>query len=310
MPRAEVNRAAEMEVFARVVEESGFSAAARALGLTPSAVSKLVARLEGRLGARLVQRSTRQFALTPEGQAFHERTVRILAEMEEAERAAAAGEVPAGLIRVNTSATVNNHLLAPVLPEFLATHPAIRLDLVLTDRVIDLVEARVDVAIRAGPMPESRLRARKLGETRLVIVGAPAYLAARGLPRRPADLAGHELLGFGYARVIQDWPLMEDGRRIAVKVAGRLRASDGEGLRRLALAGAGLVRLAAFCVREDIAAGRLLPVLEEANTGDLEAFHAVHAGGAGPMPARVRALLDFLAARVRIRGDIGGGAPV
>ncbi|MCR0981641.1 LysR family transcriptional regulator [Roseomonas populi] len=300
MPRSEVNRAAEMEVFARVVEEGGFSAAARALGLTPSAVSKLVARLETRLGARLVQRSTRQFALTPEGQAFHERAVRILAEMEEAERAAAAGETPVGLIRVNTSATVNTHLLAPVLPEFLAAHPGIRLDLVLTDRVIDLVEARVDVAIRAGPMPESRLRARKLGETRLVVVGSPAYLAARGIPRRAADLAAHELLGFGYARAVQDWPFMEDGRRVGVKVAGRLRASDGEGLRQLALHGAGLVRMAGFCVREDILAGRLVPVLEEASAGDLEAFHAVHAGGTGPMPARVRALLDFLAANVRI----------
>ncbi|WP_338663741.1 LysR family transcriptional regulator [Pararoseomonas sp. SCSIO 73927] len=303
MPRSEVNRAAEMEVFARAVEEGGFSAAARALGLTPSAVSKLVARLEARLGARLVQRSTRRFALTPEGQAFHERAVRILAEMEEAERAAAAGETPVGLIRVNTSATVNTHLLAPVLPAFLAAHPGIRLDIVLNDRVIDLVEARVDVAIRAGPMPESRLRARKLGETRLVIVGSPAYLAARGMPRRAAELAGHELLVFGYTRAVQDWILQESGRRVAVKVAGRLRASDGEGLRQLAIGGAGLVRMAAFCVREDIAAGRLVPVLEGANTGEMEAFHAVHAGGAGPMPARVRALLDFLAAHVRIRGD-------
>lgn len=180
MARVEANRSGEMEVFVRVVEEGGFSAAARAARMTPSAVSKLVARLEGRLGARLVNRSTRALQLTPEGCAFYERATRILADIEDAERRAGAGEQPVGRIRLNTSASYATHVLAPVLPEFLERHPGVTLDLVQTDAVVDLLAERTDVAVRAGPLKSSRLVARKLGETGMVIVGAPAYLAQIG----------------------------------------------------------------------------------------------------------------------------------
>lgn len=152
MGRQDVNRSGDMEVFSRVVELGGFSSAARALHMTPSAVSKLIARLEARLGARLFNRSTRRLQLTPEGTAFHERALRVLADIEAAEREAAAGAVPRGRLRVNSSVPIGSHYLLPVIPAFLAQYPEIRLDLTLTDTVVDLLEQRADVAVRAGPL--------------------------------------------------------------------------------------------------------------------------------------------------------------
>lgn len=300
MARLEVNRSGEMEVFVRVVELGGFSPAARAARMTPSAVSKLVARLEGRLGARLLNRSTRQLQLTAEGCAFYERATRILADLEDAERVAGVGEQPVGRVRINTSASYTNHVLAPALPDFMALHPGVTLDIMQTDAVVDLLAERTDVAIRAGPLKSSSLIARKLGETALTIVAAPSYLERCGEPRSIADLERHNRLGFGYARAVDGWPLREDGGTVVVPATGRVQASDGEGLRNLALAGVGLARLAAFTVRADIAAGRLIPVLEHLDTGETEAFHAVHIGQGGPLPSRVRALLDFLAEKGRV----------
>lgn len=294
------NRSGEMEVFVRVVEFGGFSPAARAENMTPSAVSKLIARLEARLGARLLNRSTRQLQLTPEGCAFYERATRILADLEDAERAAGTGEQPVGRVRINTSASYANHVLVPLLPDFLALHPGVTLDIVQTDAVVDLLAQRMDVAIRAGPLKSSSLVARKLGETALIIVAAPAYLDRCGEPRTIADLERHNRLGFGYARAVDGWPLRENGETITVPATGRVQASDGEGLRHLALAGVGLGRLAAFTVREDIAAGRLVPVLGHLDAGGREAFHAVHVGQGRPLPSRVRALLDFLAENGRV----------
>jgi DNA-binding transcriptional LysR family regulator len=297
---AKINRSGEMEVLVRVVEQGGFSAAARVCHMTPSAVSKLVARIEARLGARLVNRSTRAFQLTPEGRVFYEQATRILADIEDAERNAGAGEQPVGRIRLNTSASYATHVLAPILPEFLDRHPRVTIDLVQTDLIVDLHAERTDVAVRAGPLKSSSLVARKLGETTMVIVGAPSYLARFGKPRTLDDLQHHNRLGFGYVRTVDGWPLKKGRETIVVPMAGRIQASDGEALRRLAIGGSGLVRLAAFTVRDDIAAGRLVPVLEDLNPGDREAFHAIHIGQGGPLPSRVRALLDFLAERGRI----------
>lgn len=169
-----------------------------------------------------------------------------------------------------------------------------------TDAVVDLLAERTDVAVRAGPLKSSSLVARKLGETALTIVAAPSYLERCGEPRSIADLEGHNRLGFGYARAVDGWPLRENGETIVVPATGRVQASDGEGLRHLALAGAGLARLAAFTVREDIAAGRLVPVLGNLDAGETEAFHAVYVGQGGPLPSRVRALLDFLAEKGKV----------
>ncbi|GBQ33702.1 transcriptional regulator [Gluconacetobacter sacchari DSM 12717] len=188
-------------------------------------------------------------------------------------------------------------MLAPVLSDFLARYPGVTLDIVQTDAVVDLLSERTDVAVRAGPLKSSRLVARKLGETAMVIVGAPAYLTRLGVPRTIADLDRHDRLGFSYVRAADGWPLRRDGETVVVPPVGRVQASDGEALRQLAIGGNGLARLARYTVRDDIAAGRLVPVLEAFNPGDREDFHAVHVGQGGPLPARVRALLDFLAER-------------
>jgi DNA-binding transcriptional LysR family regulator len=300
MSRQDINRSGEMEVFVSVVERGGFSAAATARRMTPSAVSKLVTRLETRLGARLVNRSTRRLQLTPEGCVFYERSIAILADIAEAERHASTGEEASGRIRINTSASFGNHVLAPLVPAFMALNPAVTLDISHTDKVVDLMEERADVAIRAGPLKNSSLIARKLGAARKIIVAAPDYLLRHSEPRTVADLRRHCRIGLSYARAVEGWPMREDGETVTIPMTPGVQVGDGEAMRHLALSGAGLARLTAFTVRADIDAGRLVPVLEEANPGDLEEFYALYMGQGGPLPARVRALLDFLGKHVRL----------
>ena len=302
MPRIEVNRSGEMEAFVQIVERGSFSAGARVLGMTPSAVSKLIARLEARLATQLVHRSTRKLQLTPEGRNFYERSVRVLADMDEAERSAAAGALPRGRVSINTSVSFGQHVLVPLVPRFLEQYPEVTLDIVVTDRVVDLIDERTDVAIRWGELPASDLVARRLGATRQAIVASPAYLERYGTPRTPQELEAHNRLGFSYRRTIPDWPLRVDGKAIDMPIAGNVRAGDGETLRALLIAGVGLGRLSLYHVQSDIDEGRLTPVMEEFNPGDIAPIHAVYLGKAGRLPARVRALLDFLVANVADNG--------
>jgi len=299
--RPDTNRSAEMEVFTRVVEQGGFSAAARLSDMTPSAVSKLIARLERRLGVRLLQRSTRKLQLTPEGTAFYQRAIRILEEIEEAEREAAAGAAPRGRLRVNASVHFGMVYLLPLMPLFLERHPDITVDVALTDTVVDLLEERADVAIRVGPMRDSQLVARKLGESRNMVVASPDYVARHGMPQAPQDLFAHNRLRFCFTRMVEGWPFLDGtGGIVSVPPEGNAFVSDGEAMLRLVLAGLGLARLSAFQVRDHVAAGRLVPVLEHLNPGDPSAVHAVYVGGGGPLAARVRAFVDFLSEHVRI----------
>lgn len=300
MKQPGVNRTAEMEVFAQVVERSGFSAAARALDMTPSAVSKLVARLEARLGARLINRSTRRLQLTPEGAVFYERCVRVLADIEEAEREAAAGTAPRGRVRISANVPFGQLYLLPLIPGLLARHPALTLDVVLTDQVVDLLAEQADIAIRVGPLRSSQLVARKLGESRMVVVASPDYLARHGTPRTLAELDVHNRLSWGFARSVRGWPFVRDGVIDMVHTNGNVAVGDGESMRRMVLAGVGLARLAWFHVGPDIAAGRLVPVMEDHNPGDSEAVHAVYIGQGGPLPARVRAVIDYLVETVQL----------
>ncbi|WP_213992613.1 LysR family transcriptional regulator [Sodalis sp. dw_96] len=300
MSRLEINRAGELEVFVRVVEQGSFSMAASLFNMTPSAVSKLISRLEKRLGARLLNRTTRQLQLTPEGCVFYERGVRILADLEDAEQGPATNSVPRGRVRINANVPFGHHFLLPLVPAFLARYPDITLDITLADEVIDILEQRTDIAVRAGPLKSSGLVARKLGQTRMTIVGSPEYLARHGTPRRVDDLAHHNRLGANYTRSMAGWPLLDDGAASVIPMNGNVQVSDGEGLRRLALAGVGLARLAVFQVREDLAAGRLLPVLEAFNPGDSEEVHAVFLGQGGYLSLRVRAVLDFLVENINL----------
>jgi DNA-binding transcriptional LysR family regulator len=308
MPRIDVNRSGEMEAFVQVVERGGFSAAARALGMTPSAVSKLVARLESRLAVQLVHRSTRKLTLTPEGQQFHERSVRVLADMDEAERCAASGAAPRGRVSINASVPFGHHVLLPLMPRFLELHPQVTVDVSLTDRVVDLMDERTDIAVRWGQLPSSDLVARRLGETGQAIVASPAYLARYGTPHTPEELEAHNRLGTSYRRAVPDWPLSVDGRLVEMPIVGNMRVGDGSALRRLVLDGVGLGRLSLYHVQADIDAGRLVKVVEEFNPHEMEPIHAVYLGKAGRLPARVRAMLDFLVAHVKLGGAARGMA--
>jgi len=293
-----------MEMFVRVVERGAFSAAARSLRMTPSALSKLVARLERRLGVRLVNRSTRKLQLTPEGAAFYERCVKVLADIDEAERSASTAAAPRGRVRINANVPFGLHYLFPLLPAFLAQHPEITLDVVLTDQVVDLLEQRADLAIRVGSLRPSQLKLRKLGESPMRVVAAPDYLDRCGTPRDLEELERHNRIGFGFARVLDAWPFRtRAGASTTLPVVGNAQVSDGESLRRLALAGAGIARLSLFHIAPDIRIGRLVPILEDFNPGDTEEINAIFLGQGGHLPPRVRAVIEFLAATVPRRLD-------
>ncbi|TWB13739.1 LysR family transcriptional regulator [Nitrospirillum amazonense] len=292
MARVQMERSGEMEVFVRVVREGGFSAAARTLDLTPSAVSKLIARLEARLGARLLNRTTRALTLTDEGRGYLQAAERALRALDDADQAVGAGTVRGRLV-INASVPFGTHVLAPALPVFLARHPELTIDLSFTDDVVNLLAQKADLAFRVGTLPDSALVARKLGQSRRVICAAPDYLARKGTPRSPADLAQHNCLGFNFRRSRVGWPFREDGREVEVPVAGSLLVNNGETLRQMALAGIGLARLSHWHVVDAMARGDLVPVLEAYNPGDLETINAVYVGG-GQVPRRVRAFIDHM----------------
>lgn len=295
-----VNRSGEMEVFARVIETGSFTGAARQLHLTPSAVAKLVTRLETRLGVRLLHRSTRGLKPTAEGESFYERAAAILADLDEAESAASAQAIPRGRLRVNASVPFGNGILLPLFPEFLTRYSEIAIDLSLTDDVVDILAERADVAIRHGPLRDSRLMARKLGQSRRVVVASPGYLKRHGRPKRPEDLARHNCLNFNFRISSYDWPFADEaGHRRDVAVNGNLQVNNGETLRHLVLAGAGIARLGGFNLADDLKAKRLVPLLQDFESGEPEEIHAVFVGR-GHMPLRVRVFIDFLVERVKI----------
>ncbi len=295
------NRAGEMEVFVLAAELKSFSAAGRKLRLSPSAISKLVTRIEDRLGARLIVRTTRRLELTPEGEVYLGRARAILAEIAETERIVAEGArvVPRGALRVNTSVGFGERYILPLVPDFLALYPEIELDLTLTDGVIDVIGERTDVAIRSGPLRDSSLKARKLLESGKAVIAAPAYLERHGTPQHPADLASHNCLRFNFRRSMDDWPfLSEDGQTVeAHDITGNMLVSSGAIQRQLCLDGVGLARIGRFHIEPDIAAGRLVPVLEPFNPGDIEIVHAVFAGHEH-LAARIRAFIDFLVEKI------------
>lgn len=292
------NRVGEMQVFQRVVESGSFSEAARLLLMTPSTVSKLIGRIEARLGVRLLERSTRRLSLTAEGQVFYERSLALLAELDEIERGLSQGAASAdGTIRVNASVPIGTMALEPLLPAFWAEHPRIVVDLSLSDEIVDLYLDRTDVAFRVGPLPDSSMMARGIGVAWRKIVAAPAYLERHGVPRTVDDLAAHNCLGFNFRRAAPVWPFRERGRIVDRVVHGSLLANNGETVRRMAVAGIGLARLGDYHAREDIAAGRLVEVLSDVVESDREDIHAVYLGGPR-LPHRVKLFLDFVCPRL------------
>lgn len=293
------NRAGEMMVFVRVVEAGSFSEAARLLQMTPSTVSKLIARLETRVGVRLVERSTRRLVLTKEGQFYYERSQALLAELDTIEQQVAHGGLePEGTVRVNSSVSFGATALEPLLPELFEAFPKLCIDLSLSDEVVDLYLERADVAMRVGRLQDSTLTARKLGETQRRIVASPAYLAQRGVPRTPDDLARHNCLGFNFRRASPVWPVREGGRIVERTIRGSLLANNAETLRRMALAGVGIARIADYHLREHIARGDLVELLADSSLAEADEIHLLFRGAPG-MPARVRAFVDFVTPRLQ-----------
>jgi DNA-binding transcriptional LysR family regulator len=304
MARILMERSGELEVFLRVVQEGGFSAAARSVGLTPSAVSKLITRLETRLGARLFMRTTRALSLTEEGEAYYRAGQRILQELNDAEQAAAAGAVR-GRLRVNASIPFGSQFVVPALPAFLARYPDVIVDLSLTDDVVDLLAQKTDVAIRTGDLPDSALLAHKLGQSRRVICASPAYLQHKGTPKTPDALRHHDCVTFNFRRARSGWPFREAGGITQQVVAGSVQVNNGETLKQMLLNGVGIGRLGLWHVAAELEAGRLVPLLEKYNPGDLEQIHAVHVGG-GQVPHRVRAFIRHMVDTMKASPLAGG----
>ena len=292
------NRTGEMQVFLRVVEAGSFSEAARLLRLTPSTVSKLVSRIEARLGVRLIERSTRALSLTAEGQLYYQRSQALLKELDLIEQEISYGAAATGgTVRVNVSVAIGVLGLEPILPEFWRAYPNIVVDLSLSDEMVDLYLDRTDIAFRVGALADSGMVARRIGTSRRKIVAAPSYLARRGVPLTVEDLSRHNCLGFNFRRAEPVWPLKESGRIVDRVVAGSLLANNGETVRRMTLAGVGLARMGGYHVRADIAAGRLVEVLADVVEADVEEMHAVFLGQR--MPQRVRVFLDFVVPRLQ-----------
>jgi DNA-binding transcriptional LysR family regulator len=288
-----------MRVFVRAIERGAFAGAARELGLSPSAVSKLVTRLEERLGVRLVNRSTRQLSLTPEGELYFESSRRLIEEVDglEDQVGAAAGR-PRGMLRVNSGYGFGFQKLMPALADFNRLYPDVCINLSLTDRMIDLHAENIDVAIRStGAHGDSSLMARKIAESTRVICASPAYLAAFGMPQAPVDLARHRVIIFSLPHRGHRWPFrMPGGEDVHIEVIGSIITDNTECAIHFALAGLGMIRVNRMFVTEEIADGRLVPVLDAFDIAERLTTWAVFPAGAQRLP-RVRAFVDFLVER-------------
>jgi DNA-binding transcriptional LysR family regulator len=283
--------------FVAVIDSGSFSGAAERLGQTPSGVSRTIARLEQQLGMTLIHRTTRRLDLTEEGAWLLGRARRILAELEETEsQAALARAQPAGIVRVNAATPTLDHLIAPLLAGFLDTYPQVQVELTSGETFIDLIEEKADVAIRIGHLSDSTLNARRLGSSRIRVLAAPAYLERHGTPACVDDLARHRLIGFAAPASLNTWPL-RTGSEEGVRIAPHVTATGGGTIRQLALQGAGIVSLSDFLTRADVAAGRLVPLLEDAALPWTQPVWAVFYKQ-GALAPRVKALVDFLAARL------------
>lgn len=289
-----MDRLSAMEIFVRVAETGSFTKAAEQLGLSTSAVSKQVIALEQRLGARLLNRTTRRVGLTEVGTDYYERCRRIAAEVEAAEQAVThLHATPRGRLKVAAPVSFGALHLAPALPALLDRCPELGIELGLNDRFVDLIEEGFDVAVRIGALADSSLIQRRLAPCRRVVCGAPAYFDAKGVPASPDDLDPDDCLGYAPALGRAAWRLRRDGRDYTVPEAGRLQVDNGDALAAALRAGAGVALLPTFIVGPDLKAGRLQAVLTDYQTPEI-AVHAVYPENRH-LTAKVRVFVDFLA---------------
>ena len=292
-----------LAIFAKVAELRSFSAASDELGLSKPTVSKAIARLENRLGTRLLNRTSRRLALTDAGRSLLDRASRMLAEAEDAENEARAqSAVPRGLVRLAAPMSFGLREVAPALPDFFRRYPEVSVDLHLSDATVDLIGEGFDIALRIAALADSSLLARRLCAVPRVVVAAPSYLKAHGTPHHPRDLATHVCLGYAYLPAADVWRFTnKSGEDVAVRISGLLRANNADALMPTLLAGYGLAVQPLFLVRDALKKRQLVTLLDGWSLPDI-ALHLVMPAG-GPRPARVDVLVDFLRARFSSRGS-------
>lgn len=288
----------DIAVFVRVVEAGGFTAAADKLGLSQSAVSKCVNRLEARLGTRLLNRSTRRLSLTEAGTALHAHGVRALNELAQAELEVAQLQAePRGVLRVNAPMSFGVLHIAPAIDTFLRCYPALTLDLQLDDRLVDVVEEGFDCAVRIKSLTDSTLVAKKLAPCRQAVCATPAYLAQHGSPRTPDELRAHRCLVYTYRAKPLEWEFTApNGENIRIAISGALHSNSGLANREVALRDGGLLIVPTFYIGDDLRSGRLQAVLEDYTPLPEANIYAVYPERRNLSP-KVRAFIDFLAAR-------------
>ncbi len=288
----------DIAVFVRVVDSGSFTAAAERLGISKSVVSKYVTRLEDRLGARLLNRTTRRLSLTEAGRVFYERSRQGLADIEDAQAEVSRlqGE-PRGTLRLNAPMSFGILHIAPALPEFLNLHPDVTVDMNLDDRIVDMIEEGFDVSVRISELPDSSLVARRLGPCHHAIVAAPAYLERCGTPRTPEELRNHNIITYRYQESALEWHFLTPGNKpISVAVSGSLMMNNSLAVREALLEGVGITRTPTFVVGKDIQEGRLIPVLREYQILEVTIF-LVYPQRRHLSP-KVRAFVDFMAKRI------------
>jgi DNA-binding transcriptional LysR family regulator len=285
----------QIDAFVAVAEHGGISAAARALNRDPSAISRRLDALEARLGVRLLSRTTRRITLTEGGAAYLARVRTIVAELLAAESEAAEGAAtPRGLLRLSLPATYASRWIAPRLPEFVAAYPGVQLELLHTDRFVDLVAEGFDAAVRIGELADSSLVVRRLAPVETLLCASPAYIARRGAPARPADLEQHDCLQFPMEGFRQGWRLWKDGEQVTQRVSGSIVSDEGEGLVAICLAGGGILPTSDWKVGQELASGRLVRVLPEWRFDVAAAVHVVMPPGR-LIPAKTRVFVEWLA---------------
>jgi DNA-binding transcriptional LysR family regulator len=288
----------EMAIFQRVAERGSFAGAAEDVGLSPSAVAKLVTRWEQRLGVRLINRTTRHLALTAEGEIYLDRVREILGAIDAAEsEIASARASPRGHLRVHAFPVVAAHELAPALPDFLARHPHVTLDFMVTNRVVDIVGENIDVSLRMGPLEDSGLVSRKIVDLTRIVCASPSYLAKHGRPVEPSDLVRHACLTLSRNPGSASWPFRVNGKLTRIDVKGPVSADSADMLLQLAIGGAGILRLSEHVVARSIHEGLLQPLLQEAQDPETNPLYALLPPGRHQAP-KVSAFIEFLIERL------------
>jgi DNA-binding transcriptional LysR family regulator len=287
--------------FVKVVEAGGFAAASRKLGMSPSTVTAHIQDLEQRLGARLLNRSTRKISLTEVGNAYYESCLQILADVDEANNVVQALQsTPRGTLRLNVSIGIPQ-LLAPVIAEFTSLYPDVRLNVTMTDRMVDMIEEGIDLAIRLLPIPDSSLIVRRIGSFRVQVFGAPSYFKTHGLPREPSDLTKHNCLSYSFSPWGSDWSFDREDGEETVHVSGNMESNSFETLRLAAVRGQGLIRTAGSSVADEVKTGQLVAVLTEFVRAE-RAINAIYPHRLH-LSAKVRAFLDLATKHFRGAGD-------